>query len=1110
MEDILNNLSNLSEEQRKEFFSMVKEQGVNIQDFPITAQSTDSNLPLSFAQERLWFLNQMFQGDASDNIPVAFRLLGPIHLNALEQAFNLILERHQILRCNFKKINKGVVQDINHNIEFEISVRDYSDKPVTDDMIQELVGEEARHSFNFETVPFLKVSLFKIDHDHHILLINMHHIISDGWSMLILYRELSEIYSAIINNRPPELPPLDIQYPDYANWQRSLYNEELLGDQINYWTKRLKGIPEAIELPKDNPRPGVQNFKGRKFPISIEDQLLNKIKKLARENGCTLFMTLSAALKVLLHKYTGQQDIVIGTPIANRDKPETEHLIGLFLNMLVLRGDLAGDPNIKELLSRTKSHTLEAYENQMVPFEKLVEKIQPTRDMSYHPLFQVILQISPQHNLTLEGLQCRLFHFDSGTSQYDLALHLFEGSEDLHGYFEYNHTIFNQATIKRMVGHFKELLRSMVANPQVPISQLKVITDQEIELIDKWNDTKTDYPSVSSLIELFERQVGLSPDSIAIEFEGEKLSYSQMNERTNQVAHYLQDRGVAVEQMVGVFMERSIEMVVAIYGILKAGGAYLPIDPGYPQDRVDFIINDANLSLILTTTALFSKLPKCESELLAVDQQWELIDQYPDHNPDIDICSTDLAYVIYTSGSTGKPKGVMNEHGAICNRLMWMQERFKLQEDDCILQKTPFSFDVSVWELFWPLLYGARLVIAKPEGHKDNHYLIGLIKRSNITTIHFVPSMLQVFIDNPEVRDCPSLRRVICSGEALSYELQQQFFKVLPCELYNLYGPTEAAVDVTCWKCDRESHLKRVPIGKPISNTQTYILDDNLNLAPIGVPGELYLGGVQIARGYLNRPQLTAERFLPDPFSQQLGSRIYKTGDLVRYLEDGSIDYLGRRDYQVKVRGFRIELGEIESAIRDLSNAKECCVVVREDDPGDKRLVAYMVGSGQTEGVNRLRSSLKKRLPEYMVPSAFMVLEAFPLTPNGKLDRKALPKPAATRDQATEFTPPKNEVERIIAEIWKNHLSIAKVGSQDNFFDLGGHSLLMISVHSDLEERFNRKISIIELYKFPTISMLASFISREHIDQNKNQKISARASKQQAQRKIRRQKMRRN
>jgi len=701
--------------------------------------------------------------------------------------------------------------------------------------------------------------------------------------MQIIYKELSEIYAALLQDRQPTLPELQIQYTDFAAWQRNMINEEIMENQISYWMEHLNGSPAVLELPKDHPRPGTQSFDGAKHPLSIEGDLYQKLLALGKKEGCTLFMTLCAAFQVLLYRYSGSEDLVIATPIANRFKPEMEHLIGIFLNMLVLRSDLSGNPSFLEFLDRVKTNTLSAYEHQNVPFEKLVEKISPRRDMSYHPLFQVILQISPKHKLNLEGLAVELFDFDSGTAQYDLALHLFEDVDGLKGYFEYNTGLFDKSTIDQLEVHFNRLLDSIVEDPKVRLLDIQIITEQEKILISQWNNTARPYPKENTLVGMFEDQVVKTPNSVALDFKGDQLTYKQLNEKANQLACHLRTQRVGPEKIAGILMDRSLEMVIAIYGILKAGGAYMPIDSEYPQKRINFMIDNADLDLVITSDLLADKVQKEGVCALKIDSEWNLIQDNSTDNQDHLINKNNLAYVIYTSGSTGRPKGVMNEHQGICNRLIWMQEEFQLEENDRVLQKTPFSFDVSVWEFFWPLLYGARLVIAKPDGHKDSAYLVDIIKAENITTTHFVPSMLQIFIEEDGVTGCSSLKRVICSGEALGYDLQEKFFEKLECELYNLYGPTEAAVDVTSWKCQRESSIRRVPIGKPISNSQAFILDKQMQLAPIGVPGELYLGGVQVARGYLNNAELTGERFLQDTFSNDDGAKIYKTGDLVRY-----------------------------------------------------------------------------------------------------------------------------------------------------------------------------------------------------------------------------------
>ena len=643
----------------------------------------------------------------------------------------------------------------------------------------------------------------------------------------------------------------------------------------------------------------------------------------------------------------------------------------------------------------------------------------------------------------------------------------------------YNEGVLDETTIVRMWEQFNVLLTNIGDGENLPVGKLNILPQEERNrVLFQWNETQVHYPRDRCLHELFERQVEQTPDSVALVFEGKQLTYRELNGRANQLANFLRSLGVGPEVLVGIFMERSLEMVIAIYGILKAGGAYLPLDPEYPPERVAFMARDAKASVLLTQKHLAANLPEEKETVICLDSDWSGIAKHNSQNLARGVAAENLAYVIYTSGSTGMPKGAMNTHRGICNRLLWMQDEYQMTDRDRVLQKTPFSFDVSVWEFFWPLLVGAQLVVSRPGGHRDSNYLVKLIQGEEITTIHFVPSMLEIFLEEKGVEQCRSLKRVICSGEALPYELQERFFAKLEAELHNLYGPTEAAVDVTYWACRRGSDQRIVPIGHPVANTQMYILDSYLQPVPIGVPGELYIGGIQVGRGYLNRPELTAEKFIPDPFSSSPGARLYRTGDLARFLPAGEIEYLGRLDHQVKIRGLRIELGEIETVLSEHKGVNQALIAIRENALNDKTLVAYLVPkTGCEVTAGELREHLRKRLPEYMIPQYFVILKEFPLLPNGKIDRRGLPTPHLGRQTDTGFTAPQSEVEKIIAYIWKDLLKIESVGIHDNFFELGGHSMLLVKMIAKLRDSFQKEIPIVELFRYPTISALARFIT---------------------------------
>ena len=1082
MSDSIAGIANLSPEEREFLLQRLRQKRKNASPTKIKPQSRDSHtFPLSFAQQRLWFLEQLEPGSPFYNQPAAVRLTGALNLAVLEQSFNEIVRRHEILRTTFFMVEGQPVQAIAPTLTLTLPVVDLQELPevARREEVRRIVAEEARQPFNLAEGPLLRGTLLQLGEAEHILLFTTHHIICDGWSRGVLIRELAALYEVFSSGKPSPLPELPIQYADFAVWQRQWLQGEVLEAQLTYWKQQLAGSPPVLELPTDRPRPSVQTFQGATQSLMLPKDLTEALKDLSQQEDATLFMTLLAAFKTLLYRYTGQEDILVGTPIANRNRSEIERLIGFFVNTLVMRTDLGETPSFRELLSRVRKVALEAYARQDLPFEYLVDELQLERDLSHAPLFQVMFVFgnTPMSALELPDLTMSLLETDSGTAKFDLTLSMRENEQGLIGDLEYNTDLFDKSTIARMLTHFQTLLEGVVANPDQRLADLPLLTEAERQqLLVEWNDTQTDYPSEVCLHQLFEAQVERSPDAIAVVFEDQQLTYRELNQRANQLANYLQKLGVGPEVLVGICLERSLEMMVGLLGILKAGGAYVPLDPAYPQERLAFILEDAQLPVLLTQARLAETLPSHQTKEICLDTDWEAIASGQcKSNPIRSVTSNNIAYVIYTSGSTGKPKGVMNAHQGICNRLLWMQDAYQLTETDHVLQKTPFSFDVSVWEFFWPLLNGARLVVAQPAGHQDSTYLVKLIASQQITTLHFVPSMLQAFLEEEGIEVCDSLKRVICSGEALPFELQERFFARIDAELHNLYGPTEAAIDVTFWHCGPWSDSSTVPIGRPIANTQVYLLDAEGQPVPIGVPGELHIGGNQLARSYLNRPKLTAEKFIPNLFSTQPGARLYKTGDLARYHLDGTIEYLDRIDHQVKVRGFRIELGEIEAMLAQHSQLLQTAVIAQEYQPGNKRLVGYVVPRQErVPSTSDLRCFLKEKLPEYMVPSAFVLLEALPLTPSGKVDRRALPAPDTARPELEKaFIAPRNPVEERIARIWTQVLQLESVGVYDNFFELGGDSILALQIIAKAHQA-GLQLTLKHLFQHQTIAELTA------------------------------------
>jgi amino acid adenylation domain-containing protein len=1050
---------------------------------PITRVPRDGNYPLSFTQQRMWFLDRFEPGLTAYNIPAVVMLEGGPNQVALEAAFTEIVRRHEVLRTTYSSGGDEAVQVIHPPEPVALQIVDLRglDAAARDGEALRLARESSQRPFDLSRGLVFRAMLVRCDERRYLLAMTFHHIAYDMWAARVFMTELAALYEEFAQGRPSSLKELEIQWADYATWQRNWLQGEVLEKQFNYWRKKLADAPRFLDLPVDLPRPATQSYNGACESFQFGLELAEQIRAFGRSHNVTPFITVLAAFKVLLHRWTGQQHIVIGSPIANRNRIESEQLIGFLANTLVFNTDLSGDPTVLELLGRVREIALEAYAHQDMPFEFLVQDLQPERVLSRPPIFQVSLNHQsnpPLSELKLSDITLRPASVHNGTVQFEISADFWENEEGLCGVMEYCTDLFHQSTIRRAITHFRRLLEGVVANPSQHISELPLLSDVERQqMVFEWNNTGRVYRAEQGFIhQQIEQQAALHPDKPAVVFEEQQLTYGELERQANQLAWKLRSLGAGRGVLVGICAERSLEMVVGLLGILKSGAAYVPLDPGYPKDRLAYMMADAEAPVLLTQQHLYEQLRNQHACVLCLDSEWQKeISEQPCTAPGVEFCDADLAYVIYTSGSTGQPKGAMNTHGGIRNRLLWMQEMYSLTAQDKVLQKTPFSFDVSVWEFFWPLMTGAQLVVARPGGHQDSSYLVRLIEEKRVTTVHFVPSMLQLFLEDPGVRRCASLKRVICSGEALPLELKDRFFTSLGCELHNLYGPTEASVDVTFWQCHPDDGLRTVPIGRPIANTQMYVLDQRMEPVPAGVPGALYIGGAGLARGYWKRASLTAEKFVPNPFSEA-GARLYQTGDVGRYLADGSIEYLGRADYQVKIRGFRIELGEIETALQQINGVKEAVVVAREERSGDKRLAAYVVlQDPQALAIQQLRDSLKDRLPAYMVPSAFVVMEKMPLSPNGKIDRKSLPAPEFAAE-STVIIAPRTATEETVAEIWAQVLSISNPGVHSNFFELGGHSLLAMRLMTRINDGFKANLSLRVLFEAPTIAGLAERI----------------------------------
>ncbi|WP_257626929.1 non-ribosomal peptide synthetase, partial [Pseudomonas sp. Xaverov 259] len=1030
---------------------------------PMMAIGREQPLVLSFAQERQWFLWQLDPQSAAYHIPSVLRLSGRLDQHALQCSFDRLVARHESLRTRIDQQDERAVQVVLPAEPLLILRGD-----ATEQTLQQQVEAEIARPFNLQQGPLLRVTLLRLAEDEHVLVLVQHHIVSDGWSMQVMVDELVQLYSAYSQGEVAQLPALALQYADYAHWQREWMAAGERERQLAYWSELLGGEQPVLELPTAHARPALQSYRGASLELELPTQLAEGLNALAQREGVTLFMLLLASFQGLLYRYSGQHDIRVGVPIANRNRVEVERLVGFFVNTQVLKADLDEQITVTQLLQQTKRRSLDAQSHQDLPFEQLVEALQPERSLSHNPLFQVLFNHQSDAGLATRGrhlpdLRVEGLDWGSQTAQFDLSLDTQATAQGIWATLTYATDLFEPAMLKRMLAHWQNLLQGMLDDPQQRVSQLPLLGDAEQRIaLQDWNATARDYTQ-QPVHQLIEAQVELTPDAEALVFAGQRLSYAQLNRRANRLAHRLMDAGVGPDVLVGLAVERSIEMVVGLLAVLKAGGAYVPLDPEYPRERLAYMLEDSGVKLLLTQAHLLEQLPIPEGlQTLVLGEAG--FDGYSEANPGIVLEGENLAYVIYTSGSTGQPKGAGNRHCALTNRLCWMQEAYGLNAHDTVLQKTPFSFDVSVWEFFWPLMTGARLVVAAPGDHRDPARLVALINAEQVTTLHFVPSMLQAFLQDPAVGSCHALQRIVCSGEALPVDAQQQVLRKLPqTALYNLYGPTEAAIDVTHWTCVDEGR-DTVPIGQPIANLCTYVLDAQLQATAVGVAGELYLGGIGLARGYHRRPGLTAERFVASPFAP--GERLYRTGDRVRQRADGVIEYLGRLDHQVKLRGLRIELGEIEARVLEHPQVQEASVQVVDG----KHLVGYLVLQAPSDTWREsLGEHLLAHLPDYMVPAQWVLLAHMPLSPNGKLDRKALPK-ADAHLQERVYQAPQTELEQRLATIWSEVLEVERVGLNDNFFELGGHSLLVLMLKERIRKATGTTLSVSQLMLNPTIA----------------------------------------
>ncbi len=1052
---------------------------------PIEKAPRDQELPLSFAQQRLWFLDQLAPGSASYNIPSAMRISGKLNVEAFEKSLREIVRRHESLRTTFADKQGTPVQIVSDDVDFQLKQTDLSSLPEAEreQEVMRRAREDAVAVFDLAKGPLFRTHLIKLADEEYAFIFCMHHIISDGWSVGVLINETIQLYLAFSNDQPSPLPELELQYADFAAWQRKWLSGQVLQQQIDYWKEQLADAPPLLELPTDRPRPAMQTFNVAKEPLHFPAELSTAVRKLSRKLGVTPFMTLLAAFQALLHRYSGQDQVLVGSPIANRTKSEIEKLIGFFVNTLVLKADFSDNPTFEDLLLQVRETALGAFAHQDLPFEKLVEELHPERDMSHSPLFQVafILQNAPMRDIVdLPDLKMQALESPDTTAKFDLTLTMIEAGDEFIGDMEYNTDLFDRETIVRMLDHLRLIVQQMTGDPEASVGALPLLTEKEKQqILYDWNRTEHPFPADKCVHQRFEDFVNSQPDAPALVYQeraGEsarELSYAALNERANKLAHYLINKGVRPESIVGICMERSLDMAVSMLAILKAGGAYVPIDPGYPDDRIRYMIEDSALTVLLTQEGLRPRLAEHSAILMAVDAGWAEIEKQPAYNPAVSMHPDNLAYVIYTSGSTGKPKGTLLRHRGACNLAAAQKSAFDIKPGSRILQFASLSFDAATWEFVMAMLNGAALVLTGAETIASGEQLTEVLAAQKVTTVTLPPSVLAVW---PK-KELPDLRTIITAGEAVSGELAAEWGEGR--QFVNAYGPTESTVCASMHEC-RGVYPQGPPIGKPIANFELYIVDRYMQPVPVGAAGELCIGGVGLARGYHNLSDLTAEKFIPNPFSSKPGERLYRTGDLVRYLPDGNIEFLGRIDFQVKVRGFRIELGEIEAVLSRHEQVKDLTVIVREDAPGDKRLAAYIVpADGVEPDVNRLRGYMRERLPDYMIPSAFVLLEALPLTPNGKVDRKALPKPEISRhDLSAEYIAPRNETEEKVAAIVSELLNVEKVGVNDNFFELGGHSLLATQFLSRLKTVFQVELPLRILFERPTTADIAEEVDK--------------------------------
>ncbi|MDQ6605513.1 MAG: amino acid adenylation domain-containing protein [Actinomycetota bacterium] len=1069
----------------------------------ITPRATFSPCELSYSQELLWLLSQVFDDGIAYNAPGTFQLEGPLDLERLRLSLEALVARHEILRTTYDVVGGKPMQLIGPPHEVELNLIDLGELSADDQQAesQRILKQESRFRFDLVNGPVIRTTVIRLSAGDHILMLNMHHVATDGYSRSALYRDLTAFYDALGNGSEPELPTLSIQYADYAVWHRRWLDGGIADRQLEYWKRKLAGAPSRLDLPTDYPRPPARSWVGDHMSLMLDVATREALRSLARRSDSTLFVALLAVFSTLLGRYSGQDDVVVGTPFAGRNRTELESMVGYFINPLALRIDLSGDPTFDELLHRARQTTLEAFANADVPYENVVRATNPARDLSQTPVYQAMLVLhnpawqTQRPKFQPEGIRSSEISHEKGWAKFDVLLGMSERTTGLNTTWEYSTELFRPSTVERMMEHFRALAESAGSNSDRPISKLSMLSEGErAKVVVAWNAHGQSLPQRESIKECFEEQVARTPAADAVVFGDERLTFDELNRRANRIAALLRNHGVGPGTLVGVLMQKSIDLVPAVLAVVKSGGAYIPLDPLYPRDRIEFMVADAEPSVLLTHEKHLATAPDTDARILAIDSPG-VLDGLPEEDPPTTAGGDDLAYIIYTSGSTGTPKGAMIANRSLASAYFAYERAYRLREAKAHLQMASFSFDVFTGDLIRSLLAGAKLVLCPIEVVIDPPALLRLMLREGVDTAEFVPATAALLFEHVEREGqrLHHMRLVIISSEAWRNE-KYTLYKSLcgpDTRLVNSYGLTEATIDSTWFQPADDVELlpgRFVPIGGPLDNTRIYVLDENLDPQPIGIPGELCVGGVAVARGYLNRPELTAEKFLPDPFVEAASRDssfeplLYRTGDLARWLPDGTIDFLGRTDRQLKIRGFRIEPGEIEAVLERHPSVRAAALVDREDPSGETRLVAYVQSTGPEPEAKDLRAFAADHVPNYMIPSAYVMLDELPQTPNGKVDRDALPDPAW--DQATavdEFVAPRTETERRLAEIWGAVLTVDQIGINDNFFALGGHSLLAMRVMSRVREDLGVTLLLRSIFDTPTIIELAEAVDK-HVD----------------------------